>query len=272
MIGRLPSRLKTALKHPREALLYVIAGKKRYRESLSEQSSKERLQRASGMATFSQFSLMKGVAGGFSGRRLGMFVDPELVDVVKKLKADFGLKNFVESGTYTGETSFFFSGLFDRVFTCDVVDYPRKIEFYRRPNLIYETKTSPKFLQDHLNEVRLHSFFFLDAHRLESFPLRDELKIIFGNCADPVLLIDDFNGGQGLDCYDTYAGVALDFDYIADSIPPNFKYFVNDYSMRNRGMIFIFPDKVEYGCDFQNRADYVPTKHSLWGRLPPARE
>lgn len=262
------SQLRMALKNPKEALLYALAGKERYRESLSM------WQRASWMATSKQFFALKGATESkaeLSNRRVGMLVDHELIKVVRKLKDDFGLKNFVETGTFLGETSFFFSGLFDKVFTCDVVDYPRRVEFYCLPNIIYETKNSPRFFLDHLNEIRLHSFFFLDAHWFDYWPLRDELKIIFDNCIDPVILIDDFEGRQGLD-YDTYAGVALDFDYISDLVPHNFKYFVNDYSMRNRGMIFIFPDRVGYGCYFRSQADYDPNKDSLWGRLPPAQE
>ncbi len=225
------------------------------------------------MATSKQFSVLREATEARAKFRptFGVLSDPELIQVVKKLKDDFGLRNFVETGTYFGETSFFFSGLFDKVFTCDVTDYPRRIEFYCRPNLTYETKTSPRFLLDHLNETRLHSFFFLDAHWFDYWPIRDELKIIFDSCADPVIIVDDFDGKQGLG-YDTYAGVALDFDYIADLVPLNFKYFVNDHSKRNRGMIFIFPDKVGYGCSFRDHADYDPIMHSLWGRPGPPGE
>ena len=56
-------------------------------------------------------------------------IDPALVGVIKRLREDFALKNFVETGTYDGETSFFFSCLFAQVFTCDNIDHARKLNF-----------------------------------------------------------------------------------------------------------------------------------------------
>ncbi len=73
----------------------------------------------------------------------GTLSDPNIIDSIKKLKLDFELTNFVETGTYNGETSFFFSGIFDQVFTCDVYDSPKRIPFillqdehtFKYPNL-----------------------------------------------------------------------------------------------------------------------------------------
>ena len=108
-----------------------------------------------------------------------VIIDPNFVRVVKKLKADFGLRNFVETGTYDGETSLAMSLLFEKVFTCDVIDWKRRPELYFADNLIYETKSSPDFLRAHLPEIRKQSMFFLDAHWGAYWPLRDEMSIIF---------------------------------------------------------------------------------------------
>ena len=83
-----------------------------------------------------------------------VIIDPNFVRVIKKLKADFGLRNFVETGTYDGETSVAMSLLFDKVFTCDVIDWKRRPELYFADNLVYETKSSPDFLRAHLPEIR----------------------------------------------------------------------------------------------------------------------
>lgn len=192
-------------------------------------------------------------------------IDPELIRVVKRLRKVFNLINFVETGTYDGDTSLFFSLIFDKVFTCDVIDHKRRPEFYLMDNLLYETKTSPEFLKDHLKEIGRKSFFYFDAHWQHYWPLSDELAICFKMCQEPVVMIDDFDAGGGLDC-DTYDGIRLDFEYIAPFVPDDYNFFVNSSSNRNRGVIFLFPGYVGYGCSFRERKKYNHEKHSLWGK------
>ena len=194
-----------------------------------------------------------------------VIVDPNFVRVVKKLKADFGLRNFVETGTYDGETSLAMSLLFDKVFTCDVIDWKRKPELYFADNLVYETKNSPDFLRAHLPEIRGQSLFFLDAHWGAYWPLRDEMAIIFKECEKPVIVIDDFDAGNGL-CFDQYEDRKLDLNYIAESVLADCKFCLNPWSYRNRGVIFIFPGSATYGCRFADRDGYSEEKHGLWGK------
>jgi hypothetical protein len=196
-----------------------------------------------------------------------VIVDPDLVLMIKKLQGDFRLLNFVETGTYDGETSIAMSLLFDRVFTCDVKDWKRRLEFYYARNVIYETKSSPEFLREHLPEIRTQSLFYLDAHWGAYWPLRDELAIVFSQCQNPVILIDDFDAGNGL-FFDQYKDQRLDFAYIAGHIPADYKFCLNPWSNRNRGMIFIFPPSANYGCPFGERDRYDEAKHGLWGKLP----
>lgn len=193
-------------------------------------------------------------------------IDPGLVKIIKKLKADFSLRNFVETGTYDGETSLAMSLIFERIFTCDVKDWKRRPEFYFTDNLIYETKTSPDFLRAHLPEIRKQSLFYLDAHWGEYWPLHDELKIVFAECENPVIVIDDFDAGNGL-FFDQYRDRKLDLNYLAASIPGDYKFCMNPWSYRNRGMIFIFPGTAGYGCPFAERDHYNEEKHGLWEKL-----
>ena len=197
-----------------------------------------------------------------------VIIDPQVTRCIRKLQADFNLKNFVETGTFDGETSVAMSLVFDRVLTCDVKDWPRALEFYSADNLTYENKSSPDFLRSHLNDIKKGSFFFLDAHWGPYWPLREELKIVFDNCENPVIAIDDFDAGNGL-YYDAYADTKLNLEYIADSIPGDYKFFVNPRSNRNRGLIFIFPPSAPYGCAFKDRAKYNNDQHSLWDKLKP---
>ena len=193
-------------------------------------------------------------------------IDPQLVRIIKKLQSDFQLENFVETGTFDGDTSFMFSFLFDRVFTCDSIDHPRRVEFYLRDNLIYETKSSPDFLRSHLAEIRHHSLFYLDAHWETYWPLRDELAIVTGECNQPVIVLDDFDAGHGLE-FDTYGGQKLDYSYIADLVPAGYRFFINPSSNRNKGMIFLVPASASYGCPFTDRKHYCEKTHGLWNHI-----
>src|ERR1041385_676170 len=192
-------------------------------------------------------------------------IDPQLHRLLRKLRDDFGRRQFVETGTYEGETALAMSLLFERVFTCDVKDWNRPVDFYFADNLLYETRSSPDFLRAHLPEVRTDSLFFLDAHWGAYWPLRDELEIIFKQCEKPVVVIDDFDAGNGL-CFDAYGDQKLNFDYIAPAVPPDYKFCVNPRSNRLCGMIFIFPPSADYGCPFGERARYREEQHGLWNK------
>jgi hypothetical protein len=65
----------------------------------------------------------------------GVFVDSPLIQIVKKSQADFKLRNFVETGTFEGDTSVAMTFLFDWVYTCDVRGWPRALDFYCSSNL-----------------------------------------------------------------------------------------------------------------------------------------
>ncbi len=199
-----------------------------------------------------------------------VIIDSNLTLAIKKLQADFRLANFVETGTYDGETSLAMSLLFDRVFTCDVKDWKRRLEFYYARNLIYETRSSPEFLRAHLPEIRAQSLFYLDAHWGAYWPLHEELDIVFGQCQNPVILIDDFDAGNGL-FFDQYGDQKLDFAYIADHVPGDYKFCLNPWSNRNRGMIFIFPPSADYGCPFSQRDRYDEAKHGFWDKLAASK-
>ena len=193
-------------------------------------------------------------------------IDPNLYRLIKKLRDEFQLRQFVETGTYEGETALAMSLLFDRVFTCDAKDWPRPADFYFADNLVYETRSSPDFLRAHLPRIRKRSLFFLDAHWGAYWPLLDELKIIFTECEKPVVVIDDFDAGNGL-CFDAYGDQKLNFDYIAQNIPADHRFCLNPRSNRNCGMIFLFPGSANYGCPFSERNGYREDVHGIWDKL-----
>ena len=117
-----------------------------------------------------------------------------------------------------------------------------------------------------MNKFRTHSLFYLDAHWETYWPLADELAIVFGECENPVVVLDDFDAGNGLD-FDEYGGKRLDFEYVAHFVPVGYRFFVNTWSNRNKGLIFLFPGSVDYRCCFEGRSSYSEDKHGLWNKI-----
>jgi len=192
--------------------------------------------------------------------------DMQFAKVVQKLKTDFHLARFIETGTYDGDTSLFMSLLFEKVYTCDVIDHPKRPDFFLVGNIVYETISSPDFLLRHATEFGSDSMFYLDAHWWEYWPIRDELKIIFSKSSRPVLVIDDFDTGNGLS-FDSYHGHPLNMEYILDLLPPDYRFIYNTSSYCGSGKVFLFPPVVPYGCELAKSAYYNETSHGLWDKV-----
>lgn len=220
----------------------------------------------------------QAVEDAFSGDRRGhslyilnnyharAIIDAPLIRIMQHFRDVHGLKQFVETGTYDGDTSFAMSFVFDHVFTCDVVDYARRPEFYFRENITYEVCPSTEFLPRHIQTIAKGSLFYLDTHWEAKWALRDELYFIFANCENPVIIIDDFQAGNGLE-YENFSGIDLDFAYLEPCIPKDYSYFVNTWSNRNKGLIFLFPTNGQYGCPFHDHATYNENTHGLWEKI-----
>jgi len=193
-------------------------------------------------------------------------VDPPFVALIRRFRREFELLNFVETGTFEGETSLAMSLVFPRVFTCDIVDYGRRPEFYLRENIVYETAPSREFLARHLGAIRARSLFYLDAHWEKDWPLRDELSTVFRECERPVVILDDFDAGSGLECEEC-GGERLDFSYIRDLLPADYRFFLNPWSNRRKGFIFLLPGSFGYGCPVRDFASYREEKHGWWDRV-----
>ena len=57
-----------------------------------------------------------------------------------------------------GDTSLFMSVIFDEVLTCDVIDNPKRLDFYLVGNILFEEMSSPDFLRKHAEKIqeRIH--------------------------------------------------------------------------------------------------------------------
>jgi hypothetical protein len=122
-------------------------------------------------------------------------------EIVLKFKQKGAIKNFVETGTFKGGTSFWAAEHFDKVLTIEIdpeiskstaskPDCPKNISFY--------IGNSRDVLPTICKELKGRSIFWLDGHwcnvsslgKEDECPLLDELKAI-QNLKDAVILIDD---------------------------------------------------------------------------------
>lgn len=132
--------------------------------------------------------------------------------VVKRYARDFGLKTFVETGTYLGDMVAAVRGNFDVVHTVELDDrlYARAVHrFSRHPDVHLYRGDSGKLLPQILGDLDRPALFWLDAHYSGGVtargdaetPVLDEIEHIYGtSISGHVVLIDDarkFTGSGG---------------------------------------------------------------------------
>jgi predicted O-methyltransferase YrrM len=156
--------------------------------------------------------------GAFNGQNRRVALFHELMTAVKP-------KAIVETGTYLGTTTELFAQVGQPVFTIEgnARNYgfaSARLRQYRNTVLL---KGDSRAQLRELFKGALAPFaegplfFYLDAHWNNDLPLADELKIVFGECPNAVVMIDDFEvpGDIGFG-YDDYGqGKGLVFSYIA---------------------------------------------------------
>lgn len=166
------------------------------------------------------------------------WLDRKSTETIHRLKDKFGLKNFIETGTFRGINAEWASHCFPSVITCDIddgyLDKARKRLGGKR-NVLIVKKDSEELLKS-VREVGVEEndniFFYLDAHFFseeleEKWVVRRELKALegFGRC---VIFIHDFDmNGLGHLCY---KGEHLNMDIVGDlllKVYPDFKFYGN---------------------------------------------
>ena len=182
------------------------------------------------------------------------YSDPELLEYTLELSKKFQIKNFFETGTYHGKSSIIVSKYFDKVTS---VEYNR--DFYKIAvnnvntsgvkNCSLYCGSSPKIMKEQLIENDNSTFFFLDAHYKENFPILDELNVIKQKNQKPVIAIHDFyvpdENGKSKFGFDKCREQFLNFDYIKSSVESiynksyNIRYSTT--SIVNSGVIYIYP-------------------------------
>lgn len=134
----------------------------------------------------------------------GNLFEQELIDILKKF--GMSIENFVETGTYKGNTSRLASKLFRNVFTIEIVKelYLESVQKAKEENINNITFLFGDSLQKLpiICDTMLTSgntLFFLDAHQSgpdtsnngKWVPLMEELEIILSKINSPTLFIID---------------------------------------------------------------------------------
>lgn len=121
--------------------------------------------------------------------------------IVKAFKAAGGIKNFVETGTYKGGTSFWAAEIFEKVYTIEIDPERSRLtaaDPNSKPNIEYFVGNSSDVLPQLVPRLQGRSLFWLDGHWCNTSvegmemecPLMDELKAL-APLQDAVILIDD---------------------------------------------------------------------------------
>lgn len=166
--------------------------------------------------TVSRQEVWPGMNEPFNGQSLRL-------KTVRSLVADFDPDGFVETGTFIGSTTRFFSGNSVPVFTCET---KRAFWLLARMRMGWRTDVSvlrcdSRVMLESVARQRAVSrpLVYLDAHWWGDLPLAAELDLIFGAWEEVIVLIDDFRvpGDEGY-AYDVYDGHALAIEAI--TLPP----------------------------------------------------
>jgi hypothetical protein len=123
-------------------------------------------------------------------------------DIIEKLAKDFQINNFVETGTYYGNTAIWASNHFDNVFTIEFSEtmYRQVIEKLDKvANLHCILGDSRTELSKIIENTKKSSLFWLDAHwsggdtygNNDECPLLEEIDIINNSNNDSFIFIDD---------------------------------------------------------------------------------
>lgn len=184
------------------------------------------------------------------------YSDPELLQWTLDLSKKFNIRTFFETGTYHGKSAIIVSRYFDNVITVEtnpefykIASNNISISGVKNCKLLFGS--SPKIMEEQLINHDNSTFFFLDAHWEENFPLLDELDVIKRKNQKPVIAIHDFyvpdNNGNAKFGFDVCGNKMLNFNYIKDSIRniygDDFEIKYSTTSTVNSGVIYIYPSK-----------------------------
>jgi hypothetical protein len=121
-------------------------------------------------------------------------------DIVQKIFQHKTIDNFIETGTYKGDSSFWAADFFKNVYTIEIDQEISKLTSERKDcpeNIKFIVGDSREILAEVVKELRGNSFFWLDGHwcsgaggKNNECPVLDEIRAI-REISDPIIFIDD---------------------------------------------------------------------------------
>jgi hypothetical protein len=166
------------------------------------------------------------------------------LETTRRIIFALGIKRIIETGTFRGTTTEWFSQFGLPVETVELNQRYfafSKVRLSGRNNVRLHLDSSVAFLKKIVREETRNDahLFYLDAHWEKQLPLREELQLIFNNIGRAVVIVDDFKVeddlGYGFDSFSPE--MTLDLTYVKNSaLPPLFGFFPSIGSQHETGM------------------------------------
>lgn len=147
---------------------------------------------------------------------------PEIASYIAFLKEKYTIDIAVETGTFLGGTTQCFANLFREVHTIEISEqYMKRAQARLKglQNIHFHLGSSDLVLQRILPDmIQEFLLFFLDAHWLDYWPLREEVKAISKTHKNKcIIVIDDCKVPNRADIpFDTYKKEELSLEYVQD--------------------------------------------------------
>ena len=159
--------------------------------------------------------------------------DPFLQQFMLEEIQRLGIKSFVETGAFRGDSLSWIADRFDGpCYSCEINSMYYKVARLRtglKSNVILRNLDSRIFLEEIAWDVKTPMLLWLDAHWGKDWPLVDELRFL--QKGDRYLaLIDDFQiPGRPEFGFDTYDGQPLNFEFIQAEVSKDCLVGTSDY-------------------------------------------
>lgn len=177
--------------------------------------------------------------------------DRFLFNEILKLKEEFSVNLFIETGTHVGNSAMIAAEHFSKVITCENHDWyfaqaDSNIKRSGKENIELHKKSSIDLFEE-IFPLKERAIIFLDSHGPHDFPLLKELNLIKKNEIKPIIIVHDFfvpdENGNPRFGFDTWEGNRIDLDYIEASIDEvygrgNYEYYFLD-NQDLSGVIYI---------------------------------
>jgi len=194
-----------------------------------------------------------------------MFTDPYAVENFKELVREFGVRTVVETGTYMAASTIQIAEIVDKTVSIEInkqyYEQAKSIFLQGDYQLVFSgldmvvvTKgnskvtlywgNSPEVIKRIIKELEEPILFYLDAHWLKYWPLKDEIKAIKPRPNSLIIIHDVRVPGKDFG-YDVWEGRVNEYELIKDDLAcvnPDYKIFHNEKAAGSyRGILYALP-------------------------------